>query len=49
MAIPPLYYLMPVPNFDNYSQCAQLLLAVDLFVNVYNYGFSSVSTLVVMR
>jgi hypothetical protein len=42
MAIPPLFYLMPVPNCGNYSQCAQLLLAVDLFANVYNYGFSSV-------
>jgi len=38
MAIPPLFYLMPVPN----SGWAQLLLAVVLFANVYNYGFSSV-------
>jgi hypothetical protein len=39
VAIPPLFYLRLVPN---YSKCAQLLLAVDLFVNAYNYGFSSV-------
>jgi hypothetical protein len=40
---------MTVSNCGIYSQCAQLLLAVDLFANVYNYGFSSVFTLVVMR